>query len=206
MTPTTKPGSGNEISLEVDWSEPLGMLASLAEVWPRAAARAINRALARQRTQVVRRVSQETRVKPQRLIRRRMKLDPAKVSTDPVGRLRILTSPVRASALAGVTDTRIPGTREGQGVTASGGHRWPDAFLAHGTGRRWMAFERRGRPRLPLDAVRVEIQTEGERILAEELRGASEFLARELPRQIVLLAKQRGTGSRSRGRRPRGAR
>lgn len=198
-------GQGNEISLEVDWSEPLGMLSSLSEVWPQAAARSINRALVRQRTQVVRRVSQETRVKPQRLIRRRMKLDRAKVSTDPVGRLRILTTAVRASALAGVRDTREKGSKTGHGVVASGGHAWPKAFLAHGTGRRWMAFARRGKTRLPLDAVRVEIQTEAERILAEELRTASEFLARELPRQILLLAQQRGTGARRGGRR-RGAR
>lgn len=45
----------------------------------------------------------------------------------------------------------------GRGVRAYGGRVYPKAFLAHGKGGVWLAFERQGMTRKPLTALKVEL-------------------------------------------------
>jgi hypothetical protein len=165
------------------------------------AATSINRSLMKARTQATREIAQNARIAPQRVVRRRMKIDRAKPNAL-VGTLRVGIREVSVAHLAGAMDTGEVGRSErrafsdqqvgkyglrrqmGSGVKAYGGRHYPDAFLAKGRGDVWMAFRRQGKRRLPLEALKINIQEEARAAIARLMPLAGQWARDMLEREI----------------------
>lgn len=160
-----------------------------------AGAASINRAAMKARTQATRQIAGETSVVPQRLVRRRIKLFRANTRTL-MASIWVLTRPVPAIQLAGVRDTgmtaKMSGFRSwgdrrvgrnlrnnvGKGVYASGGHHWPSAFVAMGSGHKIMVFEREGKARRPIAPIKISIHEATQEVL-QKLEGPAGQWARD---------------------------
>jgi hypothetical protein len=149
-----------------------------------AAARAINRGLQSIRRPIARAVANELRIRPQKLIGRRIKIDRARPSSL-VGYIRVLQRPVPVILLSGARQTR-------SGVTA-GGTQYPHAFIARGqnSGKRHV-FRRRGRARLPIDAQRIQIADQVDREVAKHMPKAQEKMQTVLEHELKFRLRQKG--------------
>lgn len=185
----------NIVSLGLD-----DMLISGERIWQQAAARTMNRAMAGLRRDVARDVSNEQKVKPQRLITRRAQIDRAKQGRL-TARIRVLSTAIPAIRLSGVRDTRgttrrtlTPsqlraaqgrGRRRGKGVRAAGGHSWPTAFIAKSRTGHKHVFRRKGKARLPIEIIRIPIEDPTERAIDRRLIEARDRVIHDLPRELM---------------------
>ena len=174
------------VHLEWDLREIFTFLDVGDKVVAQAGARSLNRAIGRVRTQVIRGVASQSAIKPQKLIRRRTKLDRARPDRL-AAQVRILLRDIPVSKLSGLRDTGRGGwkSRTGAGVRAFGGRSYPKAFVATGIGGNKQVFERVGNTRRPLKVHKIVVRSEIEAHLEAEIGNGAEYVARELPREIT---------------------
>lgn len=170
-------GTGGWVSVRFDFGEVERMIRAGDRVYTRAAASVINKAMAKIRTRATRGIAERAHVAPQKLIRSRMRLYKAK-PYNLRATLGFLIRKIPAIRLAGVKQT-------GVGVLARGGHSWPHAFIHPGSGGHRMVFQRKGRERMPIDAVKLEISGQAEDVLQEEIEGAAENVREDLERELA---------------------
>ena len=184
--------AGPLVSLELNVREWEAMLRAGQNGYRKAAARSINKALAKRRTLAVRKVAAEAKIQPQKLVRRRVKLKGAKQSRL-VARLGFVYRPIRVSSLRGARDTGSGGwsTRKGKGVRAYGGRHYPNAWLATGIGGYLVAIERKGKERYKTRGLKVEIQQFVRPAVKEAVNEAAKLVAKELPKQLMAIMDQR---------------
>jgi len=172
-----------------DW-----MLRALDDVHEQAAATAMNRGLKKSRTWAKRDIAQQANISPQKIISNRLRVKRASKSRLN-GALRILTGPIPAIKL-GARDTRRKtksGKRTGSGVRARGGRSWRNAFIETGLGGHEMVLVREGRPRRPLDAIKVPIESIANRVTKEKVLEARDWIVEEIPRLIMVRAQRRAS-------------
>jgi len=131
---------------------------------PRASASALNKSAAIAKTRSMRGISKETRV-PLKEIRKRVKIGKA-TSKKQVAELKSYVRPVSASKLltkAQITNKMGTGTNR-QGVRAKG-YMWEGAFINRGKNQNVQVFRRKGAARLPIEAIKVEIDGPAQRIV-----------------------------------------
>jgi hypothetical protein len=173
--------------------------ATLREVNVGAAA-SINKALMKARTQATREIATEAKVSPQRLVRKRMRIDKAS-SKRFAGSLRVLTRGVRLDQMSGVVDTgadRKTGRRKfsdekvgirglrrqiGSGVKGAG-HSFPHAFIAEGMGGYRLVFQRKGKKRTPLEVIRIDLHEIAKEVINRLAPTAAEWAKTLLESEI----------------------
>lgn len=150
-----------------------------------ATASALSKAAAKARTQVVRDLAAEYRVKPQRIIRRRMKISPRATRQSPFSTgLRYFLRSIPVIVQAGVVDHGA----EGSGVTTPQGTLYQAWIMQSkkGTKQRHV-FQRKGSTRLPIRTEWIKpsrslVQFHMFRRLEEQ----APTVAAEIERQIIL--------------------
>jgi len=178
------------VSMKMDTRDFNRMLLRMDNVHEAAVSASMNRGLAKARTAAKREIASEADIQPQRLVSRRMRIKRA-TKARLNGALRILTNPIPAIKL-GAKDLYHEGARTGKGVTARGGRHWRDAFIRPGKGANWQVFERRAASRLPLRAIKIPIKDIAERKIKEKVEDARDWIAKEIPRQIMWRVAKRG--------------
>ena len=168
-----------------------------------AGASVINRALMRVRTVCIQEIANTTKVSPLSVIRKRFRITkarPAKL----VGALRILVGDISVSKLAGVRDTGFSRTGRssrkwphrkigrgglraaaGRGVFAYGGRSYPHAFIAEGLGGNTLVFQRKGRSRFPLEAIKVPICEVAKAVIMRQIVEARDLAVAALPKEVA---------------------
>jgi hypothetical protein len=175
--------------IDIDFKDVAAMLGATKQEYDLAVPWVINRELVSARAKVTRAVATQLSIKPQSLVRRRLRIDRAN-RTHHAGSLRFLVRPIPLSRIPGVRQVKV----KGGGVTAPGQLGYVGGFLAHGYGKGpLMAFRRKGRARYPLDVIKIDIYRAGEEIMTRVMDEAEdhskERLARELERRISLRMK-----------------
>lgn len=139
------------------------------------AARVLNRGLMKARTLATRAISNDLKIKPQRLIRVRMRIDRAS-SRHLAGRLRMLDNPMSMSRLA-LQQVKS----KGGGVTVAGQGMQIGAFIAAKRGTlTQQVFRRESRNRYPLKALKVTISL----VARGHLRSAVETAMIDVPSDL----------------------
>lgn len=137
---------------------------------PRANARALNDSGARTRTRSVRGISRETKLKS-KTIRKRYFMRRATSKKQRV-RLSVYTRPV--SAVSQFTPSRLASIADGKGTSRKGvrvaGRTERSAFIATGPNRSRQVFRRTTNKRLPLEAIKYNIQEPATRITKRVVR------------------------------------
>lgn len=153
---------GDVLSLVEDGNK-IALLASMS---------ALNRAARKARTRIVRDVATTTRT-PQKLVGLRSRVRSArkgkllasvtllKLGVPLIRFPGVKWDATRSTSTKGKTKGRRLMSLSGKGVSAPGGHRYPQGFIAKSSrnGLRHV-FQRRGTTRLPIDAVRIQVATE----------------------------------------------
>jgi hypothetical protein len=165
------------LSVHVDIEEVERMLRAGDRIYQSASAAALNKAARWVRTRLVRQVSKEARIAPQRLVRRRVKIRRAtrKRLEATIG---ALVRPIPAIQLSRVRQTA-------SGVSASRGWSWRSAFIQRTKFGNTMVLRRRGRSRYPLDGIKVPVQGVIEEALPRWADAAVERISAELAREIA---------------------
>jgi hypothetical protein len=154
--------------------------------WPKATAKALNSVTRKARTRAVNRISDELNIQPRELVEKRMKMGKARADRL-FASLRFLVKPISAIRLAGVIDTGdfgvvVPGHQE---LSHS------DAFIARARGRFGtgshlpQVFRRKGKARIPLEAVKLVIAPRARMIIEAEAERAGDELFAALPDTIM---------------------
>lgn len=173
-------------TLSIDTSDLRAMILAGREVYPGAAARSLNRAVAAMRRPIARVLVQEFHLRQQKTINRRVKFRKATASRLSA-EIRILARPLSVIHVAGVQDRRP------QGVSGSG-RSYPSAFIAKGIGGNQRVFQRRGKARKPIDAINIDIQQAVQRAVEAELPKARDRVIEELPRELTYRMQRAGLG------------
>lgn len=152
--------------------------------------RAVRRSLQWARTRVIREVAESCGIQPQNLVRRRVRIS---VSNGTVvsGSMSILVNDIAAVKLRGVMDTGVQTgmVRTGSGVRIPGrsfGRSYPDAFIAMGLGSNWQVFRRKGRSRLPIEAIKVPIRVQARAAIMKWVEASVPIAQAEILRQLAL--------------------
>ena len=144
------------------FAKKLGKIKSI-EV-PRANASALNKSAQRVKTRSVQSISKQTRV-PQKDIRKRVAIGRATAKKQ-IAEVKSYVKPVPASALltkAQIANKIGTGTNR-QGVRAKG-YQWKGAFINRGRNDNVHVFQRKGKARLPIEAVKIDIDKPARRIV-----------------------------------------
>lgn len=167
-----------EIQLRIDDAEIVRMIEAGEPAYRAGGASALNKASQRIWTQARRQLSAELGVAQKHLQRK------AKIRRATFRELRttlsVYTRPLNPITTVGATDVR----RKGGGVRG-GRYWWKGAFIAPGKGARLVAFKRRGRERLPLDAMKIPWQDKADRTISQLANEqAQELVEKLLPHEI----------------------
>jgi len=178
------------VKMTLDDSRWRSMFRAMDSAWEPAASSAMNKSIAKVRTQVIRETASEAKVSPAKLIRRRLRTFKATAKKLRAG-LGILVRPIPLIRLSGARQTR-------SGVSARGGHSHPSAFIntarSPGTGNK-QVYRRLGKSRYPLEVLKVEVKEAAESALAAKISAARDHFVQILPREVLWRAR-RQHGSR----------
>ena len=175
------------------------MLDDCHPVAERAAASALNKAAAKARTQATRDIANEYQVKPQRIVRNRMRLWKAS-SKNLAVRLRFLLRGIPVVIQSGVTDY----SAEGSGVSSPQGHVYDAWVMQSKKGKqRKHVFRRASRAKLPINAQYVRpSKSFCQFAMWRRLTEQAPTVAAEIVRQIAMRingtigpSRHEGTGS-----------
>jgi len=181
-----------------DWTDVVAEMGATKREAQLAIARVINEILRSSRAKTVTELSARLKVRPSRLIRRRLRLDRA-TSQRPIGAIRILTNPISVIRLQGVRQDK----RKGGGVVVPGHGSYRGAFIA--TPKKTstaQVFRRLTSKRTPLECVKVEMEREAELVLYRIVDDAEQASVERLRRELAWRISQRdraGAGLRAPG-------
>jgi hypothetical protein len=152
-----------------------------------AAARAIRKSMRWALTRMVREVAATCGISPQKLIRRRVRIS---VSNGTIirGSISVMVHDIPAIKLRGVIDTGVQTgmVRTGKGVRIRGHGFYADAFVAMGRGRNWQVFRRKGKARLPIEAIKIPIRVAARESLSRWVEASVPIAQQEILRQLAL--------------------
>lgn len=168
--------SKSMVSMDLDFSDVVRMLRAGDAAADRAVVRALNRGARSLAAKAAQEISAETKVSPQRLIKRRIKRDAARQGHH-VATVRCMTRDIPLIKVARTRDTKTTG------VSSPPGH-WPRAFIAKGVSPTQQVFQRKGRAPYPLDVVKVRVQDTVESVLRRRADEAIEVVAKRLPVEL----------------------
>lgn len=138
---------------------------------PRANASALNKVAKTIRARSVKGLNKETRI-PQKLLRKRVFLGKATAKKQ-TAEIKNYVKPVPASAL--LTKNQIA-TKLGTGTNRRGvkakGYEWRGAFIQPGKNENIQVFKRRSNKRLPVEAIKVPIDSQAQIIVPKVARRA----------------------------------
>lgn len=177
-------GSGGfRVIAEVDVESVIQMLDDCHPVAERAAASALNKAAAKARTQATRDIANEYQVKPQRIVRNRMRLWKAS-KKDLFVRLRFLLRGIPVVIQSGVTYYGA----EGSGVSTPQGHMYDAWVMQSKKGKqRKHVFRRAGKTSLPINAQYIRpSKSFCQFAMWRRLKEQAPTVAAEIVRQITL--------------------
>lgn len=167
-----------EITLAIDDAEILRMIEAGEPAYRAGGASALNKASQRIWTLARRELAAEIGV-AQKHLQRKARIRRA-TYRELRSMLSVYTRPLNPVTTTGAVDHR----RKGGGVRG-GKYWWKGAFLAKGKGARLVAFKRRGRERLPLDAMKIPWQDKADRVLSRLANEqAQELVDKLLPHEI----------------------
>lgn len=161
------------------------MLAAGEPIVELAAASALNKAAAKARTQATREISAEYKVKPQRIIRNRMRLDKAdRRRRRNRAQLRFMTRGIPVAILSGVRDY---GDKRGGVHTPQGN--LPDAWMMKSKkgSQQKHVFRRTSKKRLPIQSQYIHpIKSLCQFIMWKHMTEEARSVMPEMKRQIIL--------------------
>ncbi len=152
--------------------------------------RAVRRSLMWARTRVVRELTSSIGLNKQATIRRRIRVT-VKNGTVVRGVLSIQVNSLSAIKLKGVFDTGVQTgmVRTGHGVRIPGktvGRFYRDAFIAPGLGGHWQVFRRKGKSRLPIEAIKIPIHDAARASIMKWVNESVGIAQTEIVRQLAL--------------------
>jgi hypothetical protein len=107
------------------------------------------------------------------------------------GVISIQVNNIPVIKLRGVMDTGVQSgmVRTGKGVRVPGksmGRFYRDAFIAPGLGANWQVFRRKGKDRLPLEALKVPIRDQATAAIEKWVNASLPMVSAEVARQLAL--------------------
>ena len=152
--------------------------------------RAVLRSLQWARTRVIREIAQSCGIDPQKLVRRRVRISVTN-GTVVRGTISIHVNAISAIKIRGVMDTGVQSgmNRTGSGVRIHGrsmGRFYRDAFIAPGLGGHWQVFRRKGRTRLPIEAIKIPIREQARVAVTKWINESLPIAGQEITRQLAL--------------------
>lgn len=167
-----------EIQLRIDDAEIRRMIDAGEPAYRAGGASALNKAGQRIWTQARRQISGQLGV-AQKHLQRKARLRRATYK-ELRATLSVYTRPLNPITTTGATDIRRPG-----GGVRGGRYWWKRAFIAKGKGAKPVVFRRRGRERLPLDAMKIPWQDQADRAITQIANEqAQELVEKLLPHEI----------------------
>jgi hypothetical protein len=123
------------------------------------------------------------------VVRRRIRIN-VKNGTVVQGNIWLLVNDISAGKLRGVVDSGVQKgmVRTGHGVRIPGksGGSYPDAFVAQGLGHNWQVFRRKGKSRLPIEAIKIPIRVQARAAIRKWVEASVPIAQAEIVRQLQL--------------------